>query len=118
MGLHGGCQVSTPLRRTSSPYQVLHIQRLRTDINVADRTNTTLPFTTYQNRPKLCCIVAYREHHETRRDVVSGQTEGNSARVAEGVLRVEFSYKIVQVHQWVKHHKQRFMLASPLGCGR
>ena len=36
----------------------------------------------------------------TRRDVVSSQTEGNSARVAEAVHRVEgFSHKIVQVHQ-------------------
>ena len=35
---------------------------------------------------------------ETRRDVVIGETEGNSARVAEDVLRVEgFSHKIVQV---------------------
>ena len=35
----------------------------------------------------------------TRRDVVSGQTEGNSVRVAEDVHRVEgFSHKMVQVH--------------------
>ena len=40
------------------------------------------------------------QHHTTRRDVVSGQTEGDGARVAEDVLRVEgFSHKIVQVHQ-------------------
>ena len=48
----------------------------------------------------MCCLEACREHHETRRDVVSGQTEGNSARVAEDVLRVEgLSHKIVQLHQ-------------------
>ena len=36
----------------------------------------------------------------TRRDVVSGQTERNSVRVAEDVHRVErLSHKIVQVHQ-------------------
>ena len=68
--------------------------------NVADKNRYCIPFTTYQNRPKLCCLEACREHRETRRDVVSGQTEGNSARVAEDVLRVEgFSHKIVQVHQ-------------------
>ena len=40
------------------------------------------------------------ERHETRRDVVSSQTEVNSVRVAEDVHRVEgLSHKIVQVHQ-------------------
>ena len=53
-----------------------------------------------QSRPKLCWLEACRERHETRRDVVSGQREGNSVRVAEDVHRVEgFSHKIVQVHQ-------------------
>ena len=43
---------------------------------------------------------AERERHVTRRDVVSNQTEGNSVRVAENMLRVEgLSHKIVQVHQ-------------------
>ena len=75
-----------------------------TDTNVADKNryyNSISP--RVQNRPKLCCLEACREHHETRRDAVSGQTEGNSARVAEDVLRVEgFSHRIVQVHQWGK----------------
>ena len=45
-------------------------------------------------------VEACRERHETRRDVVSGQTEGNSPRVAEDVPKVEgFSHKIVQAHQ-------------------
>ena len=59
MRLRGGCQVSTPLRRTSSPY------RYSTSTSLI-RTDTTLPFTTYQNRPKLCCLAACREHYETR----------------------------------------------------
>ena len=96
MGLHGSCQVSTlaPWDTMEAPCSV------RATPTSLIRTDTTLPFTTYQNRPKLCWLEACREHHETRRDVVSSQTEGNSVRVAEDVLRVEgFSHKIVQVHQ-------------------
>ena len=66
-----------------------------------------------QSRPKLCWLEACREHHEKRRDVVSGQTEQNSARVAEDVLKIEeFSHKIVQVHQQGKTRKHRIMLAE------
>ena len=85
---------------TTSPYQfsvpVLHTKTLHgTHTNVADHSRYYTSI--HQNRPKLCCLEACREHHETRRDVVSGQTEGNSVPVADDVLRVEgFSHKIVQ----------------------
>ena len=50
----------------------------------------------------------------TRRDVVSSQTEGNSVRVAEDVLRVEDSVtKSCKFISKVKQHKQRIMLAVP-----
>ena len=42
-----------------------------------------------KGRPKLRWLDAGRERHVTRRDVVSSQTQGNSVRVAEDVLRVE-----------------------------
>ena len=88
-------QVSTPsspgysMDADRSPYQTLH------------GPPWMLPGSTrVQSRQKLCCPEACREHHETRRDVVSGQTEGNSARVAEDVLRIGgFSHKTVQAHQ-------------------
>ena len=69
-----------------------------THTNVSDKNRYyTSIHHVIQNRPKLCCLEACRELHETRRDVVSGQTEGDGARVAEDVLRVEgFSHKIVQ----------------------
>ena len=81
--------LSTPVLRDGSPHQTSLI-----------RTDTTLPFSTYQNRPKLCWLEACRGHHQTRRDEVSSQTEGNSVRVVEAVHKVDrFSHKIVQVHQ-------------------
>ena len=47
-----------------------------------------------------CAGLKRAEKHETRRDVVSGQTARNSVRVTEDVHRVEgFSHKIVQIHQ-------------------
>ena len=67
-----------------------------TDSVVADKKR----YYTSIHHVSLCWLEACRERHERRRDVVSGLTEGNSARVAEDVLRIEgFSHKIVQVHQ-------------------
>ena len=121
MGLHGSCQVSTfdihgtpwklPRFHTRSPWDSMEAARLPHALCPTPvlrdgtphqrrliRTDTTLPFTTYQNRPKLCWLEPCREHHETRRDVVSGQTEGNSVSVVKAVHRVDrFSHKIVQV---------------------
>ena len=69
----------------------------------------TFHTTRVQRQTKLCWLDAGRDRHVTRRDVVSSQTEGNSVSVVEAV------HKFIS---GVKHHKQRIMLASPLGCGR
>ena len=67
------------------------------------RTDTTLSIHHVSRADQNCAGLKRAERHETRRDVVSGQTEGNSVRVVEDVRRVEgFSHKIVQVHQQVK----------------
>ena len=68
------------------------------------RTDTALQFTDVSRADQNRAVLKRAEkHHETRRDVVSGQTEGNSVRVAEGVRRVEgFSHQIVQIHQYCK----------------
>ena len=48
-----------------------------------------IPFITRPEQNQNCAGSKRAERHETRRDVVSGQTEGNSVRVAEDVHRVE-----------------------------
>ena len=81
-----------------------------TDTNVAEKNRYyTSEHHVSRTDQKLCSLETCREHHETRRDLVSCQTEGNSARVVECVLKVEgFNHKFVT----------RMMLASPLVCGR
>ena len=90
-----------------------------TDTNVADKNRYYTSIHHVSRADQNCAVLKRAENIMTRRDVVSGQTEGNSARVAEDVLRVEgFSHKSCKFISWVKHHEQRLLLASPLGCGR
>ena len=64
------------------------------------RTDTALSIHHVSRADQNCAGEERAERHETRRDVVSGQTERNSVRVAEDVHRVEgFSHKTVQVYQ-------------------
>ena len=70
MGLHGSCHVATralhgtPWRLPGFHTRSVHTRspwRYSTPTSLI-RTSTTLPFTTYQNRPKLCWLEACREH--------------------------------------------------------
>ena len=72
-----------------------------TDTNVADKNRCYTSIHHVSRADQNCADLKRAENVMRHIEMWSvGQTEGNSARVAEGVLRVEgFSHKIVQVHQ-------------------
>ena len=118
MGLLGCWLCSVPLLH-GTPWMLAVLRSTHT--NVADKNRNYTSFHHVSREDQNCAVLkACREHHETRQDVVSGQTEENSARNLEDVLRVGgFRHKNrASSSVGKKTIKQRSMLASSLGCGR
>ena len=92
MGLHGGCQ-TFPLAIHGTPWK---LPRFHTS-----RGTPRVPYNTCPEAGQNCAGLMRAERHETRRDVVSSQTEGNSMSVVDAVVQPQKSCKFISR---VKHH--------------
>ena len=117
MGLHGCWLYSVPLLH-GTPWMLAVLRS--TDTNVADRnryyTSTHHVSTTDQNCADLKRAENVVRHVEMWSVVRQKGTVRASRKMGSGLKgSVTKSCKFTSR---VKHHKQRKMLASPLGCGR